>query len=113
MIIAAGVLMLRLRGFDRVLIILAAILVAGMLRLFLPLLVDQVLQTGIFAAILVLLLWIAQWGFPRFPELRHRWNAGRQKALKAKQEKKAGKQQKKATAKDHSASDEEEDKQSK
>ena len=111
LVIAAGVLMLRLSGFDRVLIILAAILVAGMLRLFLPLLVDQVLQTGIFAAILVLLLWLAQWGFPRWPELRRRWAAGRQKAREKKRENKAGKQRKDSTARKDSDSDEEQDKQ--
>ncbi|MBL7184919.1 MAG: hypothetical protein ISS70_01225, partial [Phycisphaerae bacterium] len=113
LIVAAGVLMLRLSGFHRVLIILAAMLVAGIARLFLPLLIDQVLRTGIFAAILVLLLWLAQWGFPRLPELRQRWAAGRQKALEKKREKKTGTQRKDPTAKKHSASNKKQDKQSK
>lgn len=111
LIIGAGALMLRLGGFHRVLIILGAILVGGIARLFLPLLIDQVLRTGIFAAILVPLLWLAQWGFPRFPELRQRWTAGRQKALEARQKKKAWKE---PTAKSDSVGDEEkeQDKQS-
>ncbi len=96
---AAGVLMLKLGGFHRVLIILAAILLAGVLRLSLPLLIDHVLRTGIFAAILVLLFWLAQWGFPKFPELRQRWVAGRQKALEKKREKMTGTQRKDPTAK--------------
>jgi hypothetical protein len=106
------VLMLRLGGFHRVLIILGAILVAGIARLFLPLLIDLVLRTGVFAAILVLLLWLAQWGFPKFPELRQRWIAGRRKALENKQKKKAKIQRKDPTAAKHSASHEQ-DKQSK
>jgi hypothetical protein len=111
LIVGAGVLMLRLGGFHRVLVILGAILVAGIARLFLPLLIDQVLQTGIFAAILVLLLWLAHWGFPRFPQLRQRWTAGRQKALEVRQKKKAWKD---PTAKCDSVGDEEkeQDKQS-
>ena len=112
MIVAAGVLMLRLSGFHRVLIILAAILVAGIARLFLPLLIDYVLQTGIFAAILVLLLWLAQWGFPRLPEWRQRWAAGGQKALEKRREKKTGTQQKEPAAKKRSASNKKQDKQS-
>jgi hypothetical protein len=113
LIVAAGVLMLRLDGFQRVLIILAAILLAAVLRLFVPLLIDQVLRTGVFAAILVLLFWLAQWGFPRLPELRQRWAAGRQKALEKKRQKQTGAQRKDTTAKKDSASNKKRDKQSK
>ncbi|MHC4463936.1 MAG: hypothetical protein ACYS30_21250 [Planctomycetota bacterium] len=70
LIIAAGVYMLKLSGFHRVLVILAAGLVAGIVHLWSPLLVNQTLQTGIFAVILVILLWAAQWGFIKLPELR-------------------------------------------
>ena len=70
LIIAAGVYMLKLSGFHRVLLILAAGLVAGIVHLWSPLLVNQTLQTGIFAVILVILLWAAQWGFIKLPVLR-------------------------------------------
>ncbi len=98
LIVAAGVLMLKLSGFHRVLIILAAALFAGVVHLYLPLLVNRILRIGVFAAVLVLLLWVAQWGFSRLPELRQRWAAGRQKALQKKRESKAKKQRKKGTA---------------
>jgi len=68
--IAAGVLMLKLSGFHRILVILAAGLVAGVVYLFLPLLVTQVVRVGLFAGILVILLWVAQWGFLRLPKIR-------------------------------------------
>ena len=55
---------------NTVLIVLAVGLIAGIAHLYLPLLVDRVLQTGVFAAVLVLLLWIAQWAFKRLPQLR-------------------------------------------
>ncbi|MHC4144624.1 MAG: hypothetical protein ACYSUD_07590, partial [Planctomycetota bacterium] len=41
LIVAAGALMLRLRGFHRVLIVLAAVLVVAIVHLFTPLLVDR------------------------------------------------------------------------
>ena len=62
--------MLKLSGFHRVLIVLAAGLIAGIVHLYLPLLVDRVLRTGVFAGVLVLLLWIAQWAFRKLPQLR-------------------------------------------
>ena len=113
LIVTAGVMMLRLDGFQRVLIILAVILVAGVLRLFVPLLIDQVLRTGIFAAILVLLFWLEQWGLPKLPELRQRWAAGRQKAFEKKRQKKTGAQWKDTTAKEDSASNNKQDKEPK
>jgi hypothetical protein len=70
LIIAAGVLMLKLSGFDRILVILAAGLVAGMIHLYSPLLISQVARTGVFAGILVILLWVAQWGFVKLPKIR-------------------------------------------
>jgi len=72
LIIAAGVYMLKLSGFHRVLVILAAALVAGIIHLSSPLLVSQAIRTGVFAGILVVLLWAAQWGFIKLPELRQR-----------------------------------------
>jgi len=72
-------------------------LLGGFIHLFAPLFVDQVLRIGAFAIFLVLLLWLAQWWFPKLPELRQRWDDGRQKALERRQEQKARKQQKGAT----------------
>jgi len=47
-------------------------LVAGIIHLSSPLLVSQAIRTGVFAGILVVLLWAAQWGFIKLPELRER-----------------------------------------
>ncbi|MCK4291737.1 MAG: hypothetical protein KAY65_00965 [Planctomycetes bacterium] len=89
LIIGAGALMLKLGGFHRVLVILAAGLIAGIIHLYLPLLVDKVMQVGLFAGILVLLLWMGQWAFKTLPQLREglaaRRQAASQKAKKAKE----------------------------
>jgi len=78
LIIGAGIWMLRLTGFNRVIVILVAALVAGVMHLYLPLLVTKVILTGAFAAILVLLLWTAQWVFRVFPQMRLNWASRRQ-----------------------------------
>ncbi len=80
--------MLKLNGFHRILVILAAGLVAGMVHLYLPLLVRRTAEVGIFAAILVILLWVSQWRFLKLPRVRSQLPA-KQKAkakTKAKQE---------------------------
>jgi hypothetical protein len=100
LIIAAGVSMLKLRGFHRVLVILAVALVAGVVHLFAPLLVARILGVAVFAAILVLLLWLAQWVYARFPQLRQSWAAGRQQAAEKKRQASAQKQQKKQAKQD-------------
>ncbi|TKJ39502.1 MAG: hypothetical protein CEE38_01885 [Planctomycetes bacterium B3_Pla] len=82
LIVAAGALMLRLRGFHRVLIVLAAAFVVAIVHLFTPLLVDRIVSVGWFAAFLVLLLWIAHWGFIKLPKLRQIRAGARQKVLK-------------------------------
>ena len=64
--------MLRLGGFRRVVIILAAGLVAGIVHLYLPLLVNQAVKTGVFAAILVLLLWLGEWALISRPRARNK-----------------------------------------
>ncbi|MGD8499227.1 MAG: hypothetical protein PVJ86_01185, partial [Phycisphaerales bacterium] len=107
LIVVAGVLMLKLSGFHRVLIILAAALVGGVLHLFLPLLVNRVLRVGVFAGVLILLLWAAQWWFSRLPELWQRRTAKRQKALQKKRERKGRKQQKEGTAQEPRVPDKE------
>ena len=81
--------MLKLKGNDRVKAILAIILLGGIIYLYQPVLVAQVLKTGIFAIILVLLLWFAQWNYEKMPQLRKNLAIRRQKAsekiLKASQ----------------------------
>jgi hypothetical protein len=69
-VIVAGALMLKLSGLHRVLVILAAGLAAGVVHLYLPLLVVQAVRIGVFAAVLVVLVWAAQWGFVRVPQIR-------------------------------------------
>ncbi len=93
-IIVLGLLMLKLSGFQRVLIILAGVLAGGAVHLFQPLLVDQMLVVGAFPAGLVLLLWLAQWIYVRLPELRRRWALERDRAFQKKREAEARKQDK-------------------
>jgi len=107
LIVVAGVLMLKLSASQRVRVILAAALVGGIMHLFLPLLINQILRVGVFAAILVVLLWAAQWAFPKFPELRQRWAAKRQEALQKRRDKTAQKQRNKGTAQEPQAPDKE------
>ena len=85
-IIIAGVLMLKVNGNNRVMIILAVILVGGLVYLFQPVLVVQILKTAWFPTALVLLLWLAQWGFTNLPELRKNAALRRQKAMERKKE---------------------------
>ncbi|MBN2210194.1 MAG: hypothetical protein JW709_02255 [Sedimentisphaerales bacterium] len=72
-ILAAGALMLKLSGFQRILIILAAALLAGIMHLYWPLLIGQVFITGWFGVILVLLLWASHWLFFRVAQVRKQW----------------------------------------
>ncbi len=111
LIVAAGVLMLKLKGYHRVLVILAAALLAGVIHLFAPLLVNRIIEVGVFAAVLVLLLWLAQWAYSRLPQLRQNWVAGRQKVSK-KRDAEAQKQQKQSPQKSE-APDKKQSKQSK
>ena len=80
LILGAGIAMLKISGFHRVIIILAAGLIAGIIHLYLPLLVAKVLEVGIFAAILVLLLWMAYWVFGKIPQFKLSLAAMRQGA---------------------------------
>ena len=98
--IAAGVVMLKLSGFHRVLVILGAALAAGVVHLFAPLFVDRILGVGVFAVILVLLLWLTHWTFRRFPRLGQSWTASRQRAAEKKIQAKAQKQDKTQTKQD-------------
>jgi membrane protein implicated in regulation of membrane protease activity len=113
LIIAAGVLMLKLSGFHRVMVILAAAFVAGIMHLFLPLLVNQVVQVGVYAGILVLLLWVSRWGFVTFPSLRQQLSARREASLEKKRKTKTQQQSQTGTAQEPQPPDEKQQKQSK
>ena len=73
LVLAAGLLMMKLAAFPRVLITLAAALVAGIVHLFTPLLIEQAVHVGVFAAGIVVLFWAAQWAFVKLPEIRKTW----------------------------------------
>jgi len=113
LIIAAGVLMLKLSGFHRVMVILAAAFVAGIMHLFLPLLVNQVVQVGVYAGILVLLLWVSRWGFVTLPSLRQQLAARREASLEKKRKTKTQQQSQTGTAQEPQPPDEKQHKQSK
>ena len=85
-IIIAGILMLKVSANNRIMIILAVILAVGLLYLFHPVLVIRILKTAWFPSALVLLLWLARWGFTNMPELRKNATMRRQKAMEKKQE---------------------------
>jgi hypothetical protein len=85
LVIGAGVLMLKLGGFSRAQVILAAALVLGIIHLYRPLLVVQVLKVGVFAAVLVALLWLVQWGLVRVPQIRQALPARQKKAPSPKE----------------------------
>jgi hypothetical protein len=87
LIIAAGVLMLKLSGYQRLIVILALGTLAGIIHLYLPVLVIRVLRVGGYAIFIVILLWTGQWLFIRLPKLQQKMAAGRQAKLDKKQEK--------------------------
>ena len=92
-IIIAGIVMLKVKGNNRVMIILAVILAAGVVYLFHPVLVLRIFKTGWFAIALVLLLWLAQWGFTKMPELRKKAAARREQIALGKKQQNEIKQQ--------------------
>jgi hypothetical protein len=70
-ILAAGAAMLKLGGFRRFLIVLAALVGGAVVNLFAPLLARRVFSSGCVAAGIVLLLWVGHWIF----RLLRRWPA--------------------------------------
>lgn len=86
LIIAAGVLMLKLGGYHRVIVILAVGLLAGIVHLYLPVLVIQILKVGGYAIFIVLLLWAGQWVFIRLPELSRKMATSRRAVLDKKRD---------------------------
>ncbi len=82
-IVVAGAAMLKLSGLLRIVIVLAVILLGGIAELWQPLLVANVMSTGCFAALLVIVLWVAQWGLIKIPKLRARLIEHKQTAVEA------------------------------
>ena len=66
-IVIVGVAALKLGGFGRCVLVLAAALAAAVAKLFAPLLAGQVALSGGWAALIVLGLWIGHWVFRRVP----------------------------------------------
>ncbi len=79
LIIAACVLMLKQSGSERIRVILIAAFAGGVIHLYSPLFARQFAISGVFAAVLVLLLWAGDWAFKNMPELRVVLEARRQK----------------------------------
>jgi hypothetical protein len=70
LVIVAGVVMLRLGGYHRILIVSAGLILAAVANLYLPLMIQHLVRTGVFAAVVVVLLWVGQWLFLRLPKIR-------------------------------------------
>jgi hypothetical protein len=92
LIVAAGIYMLKVKGHDRLMIILGIILFAGVIYLFNPILVVRILKTGWFPICLVLLLWLGKWYFIKMPEFKQNAALRRQKALEKKEKTETKKQ---------------------
>ncbi len=82
-IAGAGAAMLKLSGLLRIVIVLAVILLGGIAELWQPLFVTNVMSAGCFAAVLVLVLWVGQWGLVKIPKLRARLVERKQAAAEA------------------------------
>jgi hypothetical protein len=93
-IILLGLLMLKLSGFQRVLVILAGAVAGGAAHLYSPLLVDRILYIGAYPAVLVLVLWFAQWTYFRLPKLCRTWASKPRRTLQEKREAQASEQDK-------------------
>ena len=90
LIIAAGVLMLKQSGPERIRVILVAAFAGGVIHLYSPLFARQFAISGVFAAVLVLLLWTANWAYGRMPELRLLLATRRQKSDQQQEEPEKG-----------------------
>lgn len=66
-IVLAGVVMCALSGYVRVVIIVTAGLGLGVLNLFMPLMIEQLVLTAEYAVYLVALLWAGHWVFKKMP----------------------------------------------
>jgi hypothetical protein len=100
LVIAAGLLLLKLSGFHRVVIVLAIGLVAAIVHLFLPLLISHTIRVGVFAGILVILLWVAQWAFVRLPGIREALPARKKPEAKTTEDSPAPAKKKKQSKQD-------------
>ena len=70
LIVAVGIVMLKLGAYHRLLVILGAGLLMGILHLFVPLFVRRAAWAGGFGVVIVLLLWLLHWLFQKYPNLR-------------------------------------------
>jgi hypothetical protein len=61
--LAGGAVLLKLRGFARLIVVLLAVVAVAATGLFAPLLARQIADSGCGAALLVLVLWLGQWVF--------------------------------------------------
>jgi hypothetical protein len=68
LVLAAGAVMLRMRGFTRILVILGVVLLGLVVELWAPMLVVRVWVVSFWAVAIVLMLWLAQWVFFRLPQ---------------------------------------------
>jgi hypothetical protein len=71
-IVGLGAWALRLGGFGRCVVVLAAILAVLVVRLLAPLLARELMLAGVWAAALVLAMWCAHWVFRKLPHIRRR-----------------------------------------
>jgi hypothetical protein len=69
-VLGMGLAMLRMPGMRRVLIVLGVALLLMIVNLMAPLLVGLVASVGIWGALIVAVLWLAQWVFIRLPRGR-------------------------------------------
>ncbi len=69
LILGAGGAMMTLGGYHRLLLILGAGFLLGLMHLYLPLFVWQLVETGVFAVGIVVVLWLGQWVFLDLPKL--------------------------------------------
>jgi len=66
-IIVVGVVMLKFGGFVRCLVVLAVAVAASIVRLFAPLMIEQLVLAGMWSALIVAVLWLAKWLFVTLP----------------------------------------------
>ena len=82
-VVAVGIVMLKLSEFKRLQIILGIVLAGAVLNLFTPLLVEQILSSSVLAVVLVVLLWIGHWLIHKRPKIQE-YRRERKKARQAK-----------------------------
>jgi len=79
-ILLAGVVMLKLGGFTRLVVLVAAAVIGGLLNFIMPMFIERAARTGLYAALLVAVLWFGQWVFVGLSGLSFLRSGRRQKA---------------------------------